>query len=101
MRTPPQTEATMTATARMKIDWELTLLYGVEFQEQLFLTYEGQAHFASTGLAGARCRGCTYWGDGGGQALNRPCRKFSAMTGVRSKPVPGSALACRHFEKRK
>jgi hypothetical protein len=101
MRTPPQTEATMTATARMKIDWELTLLYGVEFQEQLFLTYEGQAHFASTGPAGARCRGCTYWGDGEGQALNRPCRKFSAMTGVTSKPVPGSALACRHFEKRK
>ena len=34
----------MTATARMKIDWDLTLLHGVEFQEQLYLTYEGQAH---------------------------------------------------------
>jgi hypothetical protein len=40
-------------------------------------------------------------GDGQGRAFNRPCRKFSAMTGVTSKPVPGSALACRHFEKRK
>ena len=61
------TDATMTATARMKIDWDLTLLHGVEFQEQLYLTYEGQAHFASTGPAGARCRGCTYWGDGQGE----------------------------------
>jgi hypothetical protein len=91
----------MTATARMKIDRDLTLLYGVEFQEQLSLTYEGQAHFASTGPAGARCLGCTYWGEGQGRAFNRPCRKFNAMTGVTSKPVPGSALACRHFEKRK
>jgi hypothetical protein len=91
----------MTATARMKIDRDLTLLYGVEFQERLSLTYEGQAHFASTGPVGARCCGCTYWGDGQGRAVNRPCRKFSAMTGVGSKPVPGSALACRHFEKRK
>jgi hypothetical protein len=37
----------------MKIDRDLTLLYGVKFQEQLSLTYEGQAHFASTGPTGA------------------------------------------------
>ena len=85
----------MTAAARMKIDWDLTLLHGVEFQEQLSLTYEGQAHFASTGPAEARCRGCTYWGDGQGRALNRPCRKYIALTGVTSKTVPASALACR------
>ena len=90
----------MTATARVKIDRDLTLLYGVEFQEQLSLTYEGQAHFAATGPAGTRCRDCAFWGDGEGRALSRPCRKFIAMTRVRTKRVPGSALACRYFEKR-
>ena len=91
---------TMTATARMKIDWDLTLLHGVEFQEQLYLTYEGQAHFASTGPAGARCLGCTYGATGRGRALIRPCRNFSATTGVTTNLVPGSALTCRHFEEK-
>jgi hypothetical protein len=42
----------MTATARMEIDRDLTLLYRAEFQEQLSTTYEGQAHFVSTRPAG-------------------------------------------------
>ena len=90
----------MTAPARVKIDRDLTLLYGGEFQGQLSQTYEGQAHFASTGPAGARCCDCTSWGDGEGRALSRPCGKFIVMTRVRTKRVPGSAQACRYFEKR-
>jgi hypothetical protein len=73
---------------------------GLAGAEQLSLTYEGQAHFASTGPAGARCLGCTYWATGRGRALKRPCRKFSATTGVTTKLVPGSALTCRHFEEK-
>jgi hypothetical protein len=90
----------MTSPRRMSPDWHMTSLYGETFLEKLSLTYEGQAHFASTGPAWARCQGCIYWGDGQGKALSRPCRKFGTMTGVTTKLVPGTALACRHFEKR-
>jgi hypothetical protein len=91
----------MTTPRRLSVDWNSTPLHGEEFRERLSLTYEGQAHFALTGPAGAHCRSCAHWGEGWGKALSRPCRKFSAMTGVTTKLVPGTALACRHFEKRK
>ena len=90
----------MSAPARMTPDWNLTTLHGETFQERLSQTFEGQAHFAGSGPIGARCQGCTFWGDGQGKALSRPCRKFSAMTGTTTKLVPGSALACRYFEKK-
>ena len=73
---------------------------GLAGAEQLSLPYEGQAHFASTGPAGTRCLGCTYWVTGRGRALKRPCGKFSATTGVITKLVRGSALTCRHFEEK-
>ena len=90
----------MSSPARMTPDWNMTSLHGETFQERLSQTFEGMAHFAGSGPSGARCQGCAFWGDGQGRALNRRCRKFSAMTGVTTKLVPGSALACRHFEKK-
>ena len=91
----------MSGSMRMKVGLDLTSLHNTKFDEQLAASYEGQAHFAGTGPTGARCRGCSHWGDGArARALTKPCLKFQSMTG-KSKPVPGSALACRYFEKRK
>ena len=85
---------------RLTVDWNATPLHGEEFREQLAQTYEGQAHFAGTGPAGAQCKGCFYWGDDMSRALSRPCIKFCRLTGVITKVVPGTALACRHFKQR-
>jgi hypothetical protein len=84
MKTNPQ---------RLRLDRRLTVAHSERLLD------EGMAHVAGTGPAGARCR--SWEGDGQGRAINRLCRKFGAMTGVaKTKLVPGSARACRHYEKR-
>jgi hypothetical protein len=66
------------------------------YDDAIMRSYEGQAHFGGTGPADARCSGCKHWRGGG--LDNRACQKFVAMTGVRGKTIPGSALACKYFE---
>ena len=83
---------------RIRLDDRLTM-HGDHLLDQLSISYQGMAHFAGSGPSGARCRGCAHWGERHSAALSRPCRKFTALTGVKSKQVPGSARACRHFEK--
>jgi hypothetical protein len=59
--------------------------------------YEGMAHKPGGGPNYAICGGCAHWGASGEKGLRRPCTKFIAMTGVRSRPVPATADACRLF----
>jgi hypothetical protein len=66
------------------------------YDDAITRSYEGMAHFAGSGPAGARCSGCKHWRGGG--LDNRACQQFVTMTGVRSKLIPGSALACKYFE---
>lgn len=59
-------------------------------------THAGQAHFAGGGPPGATCKQCVNWivqgNDERAYYKSRVCKKGTG------KPVPGSAIACKHFE---
>jgi hypothetical protein len=74
----------------------LTQVYDDDLVKSFGASFEGMAHFASTGPAGSRCVNCRHWGRGTG-GRNRPCEKFAALTGITTKLVPETARACRYF----
>lgn len=63
-------------------------------------SYAGMAHFAGTGPILATCRECAFFHKPGrnGDAI---CEKFVELTSIKSKKVPGTASACRHFAEAK
>lgn len=75
--------------------------------EQQAKTFPGQAHWATTGPAGAICQQCEHWGLRGtradyyanGSGLKpRPCAKFKALSaGKQGAAVPAYAPSCRHY----
>ena len=79
----------------------LTTAHPPGLAEAIAKSYEGMAHWATTGPKGATCGGCLYWGDGTGprqRAQEGACAKFRQLTQCVSKKVPKRAEACRHFE---
>jgi hypothetical protein len=79
----------------------LTTAHAQPLADAIAQSYEGMAHWATTGPKGATCGGCVHWGDGTGphqRAQERSCAKYLELGGVASKKVPRRAPACKHYE---
>lgn len=76
---------------------------GETWDKQALRTFPGMAHFAATGPFGSQCASCSFFRQKPtARAFTRQsyCFKVKELTGKWSAPVPGSAMACKYYERK-